>query len=285
MNVISPVTDAYSKLHIGLEGEIAPGDDAHLQKLLRNRNANGVHIDLDSTGGDFRTAIAIGRLLRRAEASVSTGNCLSVCVFVFAGAVDRIVFLNSSGVSLGVHRLYFSDVKATTSQAAIAQARAKLKADAAAYLQEMNVSTRLLDLMEGTPPEEMRGLAELEIKEMGLDSPDPVWDERQVAIKSAERGVVSREYRRRRALTTSACEAYRVFSPQHTSCVEAVLWNLQIDEYKARRVRYLSWFKAARETNENVSITPAMRVAGDACERAIFISGAGSCPAYRPPSR
>jgi len=49
MNVISPVTDAYSKLHIGLEGEIAPGDDAHLQKLLRNRNANGVHIDLEAT--------------------------------------------------------------------------------------------------------------------------------------------------------------------------------------------------------------------------------------------
>ena len=72
------------------QGDIVPGDDAKLENLLKNKYFKVLF--LQSDGGDPYAAMKMGSVMRSHSLTAAVGqNCYSACVFVLAGAVQRVV--------------------------------------------------------------------------------------------------------------------------------------------------------------------------------------------------
>ena len=123
-------------------------------------------MQLNSTGGDLEAALAIGRLMREMSFDslvLPRGACHSACVFVLAAGVDKVV----KG-EVGIHRPYFPQIAA----AEVGPALRAVKAEAEAYLDEMNIPTRLVEDMFSVDPAAMRILTEAELGAYRLNSED-----------------------------------------------------------------------------------------------------------------
>jgi len=176
-----------------------------------NLSTFGEHYGINSRCGDIASAIAIGRMFRKENAWLGVnGVCISACVLILAGAVDRQI--GKSDV-VGIHRPYFgiTPQRLVTADQVKGAYRAMLQ-DIRAYLREMNVSERLADDMLAIEPERVRVLTPAELKGYGLAGLDPVEQQRR-AIENEARdvreanqlGLDRREYTRRKALGESIC--------------------------------------------------------------------------------
>lgn len=210
-----------------------------LPKLFRADASQTVTIVIDSSGGDVFAAMKIGRLLRNADAHVSTCNCRSACVLILAAAVER---TNCAGqAKVGVHRLYSTVVSTEKTTDQIRNERRAVLKQLREYLEEMSVSVALVDLMEGIPPEEIRYLTESEQQQYGLLGSDPAWNEKQVARQASFYGLTSAELRRRDAMANTRC-VYRgteQYPPDFffENCRNVIRWGLTEEQYKLKEQR------------------------------------------------
>src|ERR1700724_647539 len=70
-------------------GEIKAGDGVAFARAVKREGQ--LWVDLDSPGGDVDAAMAIGRMVRKSEGSVSVkGKCYSSCVLIYASGVTRL---------------------------------------------------------------------------------------------------------------------------------------------------------------------------------------------------
>jgi ATP-dependent protease ClpP protease subunit len=169
-------------------------------------SAYGTHYSINSRGGSVSAAMAIGRIFRREAAWLEVnGDCISACVLILAGAVDRQI--GSTGV-VGIHRPYLGTTpqqRLTTDQ--VRDAYTRMLQDIRAYLREMNVSERLADDMLAIEPERVHILTQAELEMYGLARVDSAEQQRR-AIENEARdvqeanqlGLDRREYTRRKAL-------------------------------------------------------------------------------------
>jgi tetratricopeptide (TPR) repeat protein len=174
-------------------------------------SAYGSHYGTNSPGGSVAAAMAIGRMFRREGAWLGVdGVCVSACVLILAGAVDR-QLVNAGTV--GIHRPYL----ATSPQRPLAADQMKnaygaMLQDIRSYLHEMNVSERLADDMLAIAPERVHMLSSAELDAYGLAGVDAAEQQRR-AIENEVRdveeanklGLDRREYTRRKALGESLC--------------------------------------------------------------------------------
>ncbi|MFT3960503.1 hypothetical protein [Propionivibrio sp.] len=150
--------------------------DASQGKILV-RTASGFPAfvtELNSRGGSFVTALLIGGLVHASEGRVVVHQdaiCASSCVFILAGGVTRY-----SVGKIGIHRPYDSQDE-TTDPARQKSKYAKIEKAAKAYLDSVNVPSRLYDLMIRIPPERIRWLSQDELTEYGLNEDDPYYQE------------------------------------------------------------------------------------------------------------
>jgi ATP-dependent protease ClpP protease subunit len=174
-------------------------------------SAYGVHYGINSRGGNVAAAMAIGRMFRKENAWLGVkGVCISACVLILAGAVDRQI--GGSDV-VGIHRPYFGTTpqRAVTADQVKSAYRAMLQ-DIRAYLREMNVAERLADDMLAVEPERVRVLTQAELKGYGLAGLDPAEQQRRAieneardVREAAQLGLDRAEYTRRKALGESVC--------------------------------------------------------------------------------
>lgn len=158
---------------------------------------------LNSYGGDVEVAIAIGRQLRKFEATAITwsdGECYSSCVFILAGAVRR-----GLSTTIGIHRPYSSRTDNRDYQAIQADQR-RISKLAKEYLVEVNVSPTLYDAMVNIPSEKIKLLSESELESYGLLKIDPVAQEMDDAADARRYGISKGEYLRRKAQVNITCE-------------------------------------------------------------------------------
>lgn len=151
------------KVSFTISGEIKLGDADKIRSALSTARSTGVSCDritvhafFDSTGGEVSEAIAIGRALRASRAWAflpSDSTCVSSCVLAFVGGAHR-----SFGRRLGIHRPYFVDARGLT-PADIQRTWREMDGMVRSYLEEMNVSSSVAELMVSTPPEEVRWLS------------------------------------------------------------------------------------------------------------------------------
>jgi len=157
--------------------------------------------------------MAIGRILRQEHAHLIVDDnsvCISSCVLVLAGAVDRQI---SASAVIGIHRPYFvTSVGQTLSSEKVRGAYDTMLKDIRAYFREMYVSKRLADDMLATEPENVHILTQEEINKYGLARLDSVEQQRRAIAKevsdlqeSNQLGLDRLEYTRRRALGDRLC--------------------------------------------------------------------------------
>jgi hypothetical protein len=219
-----------------LQGEITAADYEKLKGLIershreaesKNKDWAGVHLYLDSPGGNVDAAMAIGRLLRKEHASVrlgyqplhTEGICYSACVLVLAGAVSR----NMQDGKVGIHRPYFEVPKDEVSPEKYTEYFRKMLEELRSYFREMNVNEQLADAMLRTEPEHMRVLSSAELNNYGLTGIDPAAREISELNKAQKLGLTRQEYMRRKALAATHC------ANESTTCYQQILSTGKVD--------------------------------------------------------
>lgn len=160
----------------------------------------GYWVKLESEGGDVYAAMAIGRMFRKARVHAMvewSGKCLSSCVLLLAGAVNRSTF---DGGPVGIHRPYSTDTEAVSFEE-LQTRTTKLGADVSAYLHEMNIPNSLYESMKLIPPENIRILGYSELVKFGLYHNDPVFAELKDNMKANLARVPKGEFLLRKALS------------------------------------------------------------------------------------
>lgn len=196
--------DPKQDVQVHVLGPITVEDAKTLEGHPRLSRGQPVVVDISSNGGDWLAALAIGKLLRKSRAAVlvdAEQQCLSACVMVLAGAVDRFVHETAK---VGIHRPYSSSTESLSFEQSQQRYRA-LEASARSYLREMNVPDALFDAMVRVPSENMRILSAAEIETFGLTGKDPV--EADVADAKAARqyGLSRQEYLSRKRTVQAKC--------------------------------------------------------------------------------
>jgi hypothetical protein len=172
----------------------------------------GEGYEINSRGGDVNAAMAIGRMFRKEHAHIQVDRnsvCISACVLILAGAVDReLVF----GL-VGIHRPYLATTPQQPMMAKqVTESYRAMLDNIHLYLREMGVSERLADDMLATEPERVHILTEAELKSYGLADVDPAERQRRAISNEArdvqeanKLGLDRREYTRRKALGIESC--------------------------------------------------------------------------------
>ncbi len=156
-----------------IQGDIKKGDFLKASTFL-NTAEGPTLVRLNSLGGDLDEAIRIGELLRvrNMTAYINTSDsCVSACVLILAGAVNRI-----TDGRVGIHRPYLIVPQGNTvdEQKVI---YSKIETKVKQYLENMNIPVRLYDVMFRIPPEKVRFLNKQELQDFGLSEADPFHSE------------------------------------------------------------------------------------------------------------
>lgn len=140
-----------------------------------------------SPGGDLGAALKLGRIIRRLglptvvggkyesakwddrgrvieRIEVPSGECSSACVYAFLGGVDRSVEVDGA---LGLHQFRGVDGDGGEGRAQVAMTAI------AAYLDEMDVDRRLLDIAGLTPSNRLYQLSVEEAQDLNVDNVSP----------------------------------------------------------------------------------------------------------------
>jgi hypothetical protein len=189
---------------IRVTGSITPSTAARFEKAFGHARAQErLLITLDSRGGDLASAMKIGHLIRDSRGRTvveQNATCASACILVFAAGLSRIVdipetrlparWLDASpppfdpskpyevattkSAAIGIHRPALAGAPRQIDIPGVKAAADEAERELREYAAEMNVSSRLIDDMLTTPPEQIRWLSTADLKSYGLGFLDPV---------------------------------------------------------------------------------------------------------------
>ena len=214
---------------IKISGQIEQGDDVVFRQVAAGRYVGSVY--LYTLGGDVRTALALGRLIRSEAGEVVAVECSSACVFLYAGGNRR------RASYIGVHRLYYATLKAGLSREQVQSDFSGLLEEARAFLVEMNVAPELLSLMQSVPPEDNKKLSYQDLFQYGLGHEDPVYEERYIANTAGGIGISSFEYRQRAKTARVTCERSYPRVEQTNAledCVDGAIRRISPEAYRQK---------------------------------------------------
>jgi ATP-dependent protease ClpP protease subunit len=133
----------------------------------------GFHIDVDSQGGEIFATLEIGRIMRAEGASIAVGtgaSCISSCVFLLMGAIERHI---SGDARVGIHRPSLRAPQAggprQVSEDEIVDAMSE---QLVLYAQQMNVPRKIIDALMVVPPDRVELLSASELATYGISALD-----------------------------------------------------------------------------------------------------------------
>lgn len=156
---------------IYIDGVIEPGAEDLVARAFDQIPKSPAKVYLNSPGGDFLTGVRIGRLLRSKSARTFVGRrpsagqfprigeCYSACAIAYLGGRYR---FEMRGSKYGVHRLWKNGPSAETDLDTGQMSTAVV----AAYIREMGVDGRLLDVMVSRGKDDLYVLSEDEQREL-----------------------------------------------------------------------------------------------------------------------
>jgi hypothetical protein len=132
------------------------------------------HIDVDSPGGELFATLEIGRIMRAEGASITVGrgaSCISSCVFLLMGAIERHI----SGGRVGIHRPSLrAPQEGAPRQGNEDEIVEAMSAQLVLYAQQMNVPRTIIDAMMLIPPDRVKLLRAAELATYGITACDAV---------------------------------------------------------------------------------------------------------------
>lgn len=167
------------------QGPITNREILNFQRAL---NQGCKTVFLNTNGGNVEAALAMGRAIRRVQATVvvpSPGVCASACVFLYAGGVIRLPYSE-----VKIHRPYTLSVNNYSNDADEAR---KITIKIKTFLQEMNVDESLLSKMMRIPPEEAISLSFSEMEDLGLGQTDRVFQHYLDKKEASARGMSTQD--------------------------------------------------------------------------------------------
>jgi hypothetical protein len=218
---------ARSVASIAITGVIRSSDNAEFNNVLQLLRADlEIHgtknallvVQLDSSGGDVETAIALGKQIRELFGYVQIphqAQCLSSCVLILAAGAYRDV----KGV-VGIHRPFMPTDSAVTAEQQHAQ-QERLAKSVKAYLQKMNVPLVLYEQMVRIPPQRIKVLSNDELSALGLNENDPYIDDALTAAAAKREGLTKEQYFRYEDAVRTSCAGIVVLS-DYQNCRKAV---------------------------------------------------------------
>jgi ATP-dependent protease ClpP protease subunit len=129
------------------------------------------HTDVDSQGGELFATLEIGRLMRAEGASIAVGkgaSCLSSCVFLLMGAIERHI---SGDARVGIHRPSLRAPQAGGPGAGSEdEIVAAMSEQLVLYAQQMHVPRTIIDAMMVVPPDRVEFLSAAELATYGISA-------------------------------------------------------------------------------------------------------------------
>jgi hypothetical protein len=206
---------------IKITGIITERDAAGLQDFLRSNFAL-VSVTLNSIGGDVSTAINIGRLARKYDATTVIRQneiCYSSCALIFVAGVSRV----NLG-ALGLHRPYLSS--AHLNREMIEKQVPLMLSMIKNYLTEMGLTDTFYQQMVNTEPAKMVSYGVSDISSL-VPATDPVYEEVMIGFQARRYGITTSEVRRREKDVEDRC----LFDSTYITCGEAIRWGLSEPVY------------------------------------------------------
>lgn len=207
-----------------LSGPLKNGDELALRSLLSKRCRQ---LGLNSLGGSVDVALKMGRIIRSTATNVvigSEGECVSACVFLYAGGVTRGPYGR-----VKIHRPYLQT--AETSFAATQQRYVRVEIDVKKFLREMNVKEELFDRMMRIEPEDAEALTLDYMESIGMGETDPVYAEFLDNQRAQERGFGKQEWLARKKHAKDQCgNIDGVMMPEKHQRISAC-WRTVFPEY------------------------------------------------------
>lgn len=200
----SSIVVSVDNLAVHLIGEIGSKDVVELNKHIGRSPVGSVVLYVNSRGGDWEAAMALGKLLRASRSAITVDEgsvCLSSCILLLAGATTRIV---DERARVGIHRPFSSSTKPVSFEQAQAQYR-RLEAQTREYLREMNMPELLWDAVVATPPEKMQILSHRELETFRLSGKDPALQEVEDADAARKYGITKEVYFERKNQVWTKC--------------------------------------------------------------------------------
>lgn len=198
--------DGPSLVTIRIEGEINQEDMKFLERthdlLGFDKKKPIMMLDIDSEGGNLAAALDIGEYARKMGAYARVereAQCLSSCVFILAGAPNRIIY-----GKVGIHRP-FDPVGVEGGIDKVNELYSDVRSKVVGFLERMNIDPKLYDTMIRTPPHSMRILSHKEMEQYGLSLPDPHHDEARDTAEAQRLGITRAEYAKRVAQSEADC--------------------------------------------------------------------------------
>lgn len=221
---------------IGIQGQISKQVLQRVRQSIGQVQSDpipaGLIVLLDSPGGDGMAALAIGRMLRAANAHVFvTGQCSSACIFLLASGVVR----SAAAYSVGIHRgrITISDANAKVIEEVNIEENPKAKAAllqfedlALKYFQEMGMSDALFPLMQAHQLKGVYRMSYSQISKMGLSGFEKTYLGSRVAFYEAQQGpykMNADEYERRTMRVASRCGAFDKHHQEFIRCYQQTL--------------------------------------------------------------
>jgi hypothetical protein len=147
---------------------------------------------------------------------------------VLAGAVVKTPY-----GKVGIHRPYLEQGQVGSSIEHIRKRQDLIRSEIRRYLNEVDVSSELLDRMLSTPPEEIRFLAEAELKALRLSGKDASFEEFEVTRDADIYSISNGEYRRRSALAERVCKTIKD-DGKRSVCQLSIFVNVSLEEAERR---------------------------------------------------
>jgi hypothetical protein len=228
-----------SNIDLTVDGTITKQDARRFEQLAPRFAFKGLHITLNSQGGDAFAAMTIGRIARKFDAQITVYNqCYSSCALIFIGGVSRLNF-----GELGLHRPYMASEP--ESREKLEKSVPEMLSAIHDYVKEMRITDRFYELMVNTEPSELVRLTEQETEQI-VPVEDPVWDEHTVSVSARQIGLTTAEMRERDQ-RAKACEQ-DFDMVKEWKCKEAIRWGLSKETYEERDAKAKS---QCRYDNEN----------------------------------
>ncbi|RTL77537.1 MAG: hypothetical protein EKK36_01965 [Bradyrhizobiaceae bacterium] len=180
----------------------------------------GARLWLSSQGGLLDAAYDIGRLLRRERMTAgiaSEQECDSSCVFILAGAVDRLIFGR-----VGIHQPYLVNVPSSENIEKVRKSYQATLLNMKSYLREMNTPEGLAEQILKIPASNVRYLTKAELADYGLSRTDPVEQELRDIEDSRRYGTDRPEFLRRKLLAETVCKRRLHDVSDYFTCLDYV---------------------------------------------------------------
>ncbi len=186
------------------DGLIQSGDLAKLKYEYKKglKESPIIYLVLASPGGSVDEAMKIGDFLDQEQIGAMVlpqmGECNSACVFILAGAEDKIV----KG-KVGIHRPYISDVSIGGEQGA--KTLGKYIETIKIYLDAKGIAPSLADDMFSIPPEKIKYLSQNELARYRLDQKNYLKQENIDIEIARSYGLTRQEYMQKKIQMTREC--------------------------------------------------------------------------------